>query len=378
MHKPIPISFYTVKIHSRCNLNCTYCFEYNLGNDSWKSKPKEMSLAIFKQLVERIKEHAIDYHMQRFSITFHGGEPLLRKPKFFEEAAEICRVAFEGKFQVDLGVQTNATIVSLDHIKVFKKYGIFVGTSLDGPPEINDKFRIYKNGDGSHDDALKGLNLLRLTENKAIWGGNLSVINVKSSPKETYKYLSSLNPPTLDFLEPDAHWEKFPLGKASAMSTEYGDWLIELFDIWFDNDSEIPIRKFDTIIREILGTIGTAEYFGISPVSLITISTDGDYEAVDQIKVVGEDAEKFHLNVFDNALDDVFNKKLFMDRQKGFDALSDECKKCEFSKSCGGGYFPHRYSHSRGFLNPSVYCSDYKKLFTHIRNKIQKEINHEL
>lgn len=335
-----------------------------------------MSLAIFKQLIERIKEHAFDYNMQRFSITFHGGEPLLRKPKFFQEAAEVCRDAFEGKFQVDLGVQTNATIISIEHIKVFKKYGIIVGTSLDGPLETNDKFRIYKNGDGSHDDALKGLTLLRLPENKAIWGGNLSVINVKSSPRETFNYLSSLCPPLLDFLEPDAHWEKLPCGKASSCSTEYGDWLIELFDIWFDSDSKIPIRKFDTIIHEMIGAGGTAEYFGISPVSLITISTDGEYEAVDQIKVVGEDAEKFHLNVFDNALDDVFNKKLFIDRQKGFAALSNECKKCEFSKSCGGGYFPHRYSNSNSFLNPSIYCSDYKKLFSHIRNRLQQEIDH--
>ena len=336
-----------------------------------------MSLDVFKQLVLRIKEHVLNFKIKRLSISFHGGEPLLRKPSFFKEAAEICRNEFYEKCIIDLGVQTNATLLSLEHIKVFKEYGILVGTSLDGSAETNNMFRIHKNGNGSHDDAIKGISLLRLRENRSVWGGNLAVINVKSSPAGTLAYLSSLNPPMLDFLEPDGHWEKIPHGKHSAESTEYADWLIEAFDVWFDGDTQIPIRRFEAILQGMVGASGSVEYFGTEPVSLITIATDGAYEAVDQIKVVGDGIEKLHLNVFENTLDSVFEKKLFLDRQGGVTALSDECQRCEFKQSCGGGYYPHRFSKKNGFLNPSIYCADYKKLFLHIKNKLQKELNED-
>ena len=39
-----PINEFIIKIASRCNLNCTYCYEYNQGDDSWKRASKFMSL----------------------------------------------------------------------------------------------------------------------------------------------------------------------------------------------------------------------------------------------------------------------------------------------------------------------------------------------
>ena len=55
-----------VKFASPCNLNCTYCYEYNTGDDSWKKKPKFISLKGFPHnalkcedatLIEWIEEH---------------------------------------------------------------------------------------------------------------------------------------------------------------------------------------------------------------------------------------------------------------------------------------------------------------------------------
>ena len=36
------IDSYVVKVASRCNLDCTYCYEYNLGDDTWKHQPRFM------------------------------------------------------------------------------------------------------------------------------------------------------------------------------------------------------------------------------------------------------------------------------------------------------------------------------------------------
>ena len=47
--------------------------------------------------------------------------------------------------------------------------------------------------------------------------------------------------------------------------------------------------------------------------------------------------------------------------------LSATCRHCPVVTSCGGGLYAHRYRSGSGFLNPSVYCADLKKIITHVR-----------
>ena len=176
-------------------------------------------------------------------------------------------------------------------------------------------------------------------------------------------------------LEPDGNWSKLPPNKASSVSTEYGEWLIQAFDYWFDTCSDVKLRRFEEIIEHLLGGSGSTEYFGVEPANLITIATDGAYEAVDQIKSAYDGAEDIGLNVFDHSLEQVVSHPLIQQRLIGLKALSDECLACEHKFTCGGGYYPHRYKESNGFKNPSIYCADYKLLFAHIRNRLKMELN---
>jgi uncharacterized protein len=50
-----PIIELVVKIASRCNLNCKYCYEYNMGDDTWKRASKFMTNDVAKQLGKRIQ-----------------------------------------------------------------------------------------------------------------------------------------------------------------------------------------------------------------------------------------------------------------------------------------------------------------------------------
>ena len=40
-----------VKVASRCNLNCTYCYVYNMGDNSYKLQPKFMSIETIKKII---------------------------------------------------------------------------------------------------------------------------------------------------------------------------------------------------------------------------------------------------------------------------------------------------------------------------------------
>ena len=114
----------------------------------------------------------------------------------------------------------------------------------------------------------------------------------------------------------------------------------------------------------LIGGNGRVEYFVTAPVNLITIATDGDYEAVDQIKSAYDGAEKLNLNVYTHSLYDARKSKLIKERLETEKALSSICKKCKYKISCGGGYFPHRYNVNNNYNNPSIYCEDYKKFET--------------
>lgn len=74
-----------VKIASRCNLNCSYCFMYNLGDETYKLQPKFMKEDTVDQILRQTKKYIIRHDKKYFTFLFHGGEPLLVNPSFFIE-----------------------------------------------------------------------------------------------------------------------------------------------------------------------------------------------------------------------------------------------------------------------------------------------------
>lgn len=367
-----PITDFTVKVHSRCNLNCDYCYEYNQGNSGWTRKPKFMSMPVFRRLCERIAEHfAANDQIGKPFISFHGGEPLMRPPEFFDEAMTLAREIIP---KVLFGLQTNGTLLQPEFVDVFLKHGLRAGVSLDGPEVINDRHRVDHQGRGSFQRLMRGLEHLRRARGRDAWGGLLSVIDVETDPIEQIEFFAGLDPPQIDLLEPDGNWEKLPPGKRSPESTEFADWLIRAFDHWFEHRSNLRLRRFDEILEQMLGGIGSVEYFGVEPVSLITVATDGAYEAVDQIKSAFDGAEVLGLNVHEHSLDEVVRHPKVQERLTGVAALSEKCRQCRYKLPCGGGYYPHRYSKANGFMNPTIYCADYLRLFDHISVRLQEEL----
>lgn len=308
--------------------------------------------------------------------SFHGGEPLLRSPEFFRRAAEHARSAFGARnIAIEFGMQSNATLLTGEMADVLAELEIGIGISMDGPENVHNEFRVYSTGESSYADVLKGLGHLLAPERRKIWGGFLSVINLNHDPIPIFDHLASFDPPSLDFLEPHGAWNKLPTGKTSPGDTRYGDWLIRLFDYWYESPAaRIPIRKFEEIIEHMFGGRGSLESFGLEAVDLMTIATDGAYETVDCVKAAHPAAEKLGLNIFDNTLDEVLLHPMIANRQTGLDALAPRCVECDLVTVCGGGYFAHRYSPENDFRNPTIYCADYAKLIRHIKNRVQQSL----
>ena len=74
---PAPFREFVVKIHSRCDLSCDYCYMYEMADQSWRDQPMRMSPQIADRTAIRIGEHARAHQLPAVSLILHGGEPLL-------------------------------------------------------------------------------------------------------------------------------------------------------------------------------------------------------------------------------------------------------------------------------------------------------------
>jgi len=224
---------------------------------------------------------------------------------------------------------------------------------------------------------MENFRFLHSPEGKHIFAGCLTVIDPDSDPLRVFDHLLSLKPKVIDFLLPHANWDNIPSRKRRDPDalTPFADWLIPIFDHWFETCShKVAIRVFEEIIEHLAGGRGSLESLGTEPVNLIFIASNGDIEAVDTLKSIpGQQVLGMSLNK--HSFDDVLAHPKYVMRQMGVRGLCDTCRHCPIVGTCGGGYLPHRWSSANDFENPSVYCSDLKKLIFHIRDRVMNRIN---
>ena len=121
--RPTPFHEFVIKIHSRCDLACDYCYMYEMSDQSWRDQPVRMSVEIASRTAERIGEHARAHGLTAVSLILHGGEPLLAGRDLISHIAEGVKAAVGG-IEVDLRVQTNGVGLSDSYLRLFEKLDV--------------------------------------------------------------------------------------------------------------------------------------------------------------------------------------------------------------------------------------------------------------
>src|SRR5262249_1483306 len=75
--RPTPFRQFILKIHSRCNLACDYCYMYEMADQGWRDQPRRMTRATISLITSRIAEHVRTHRIPEIDLVLHGGEPLL-------------------------------------------------------------------------------------------------------------------------------------------------------------------------------------------------------------------------------------------------------------------------------------------------------------
>jgi len=367
-HHAVPFRQFILKVHSRCNLSCSYCYVYEMADQSWRGLPQRMSQPVAGRTVERIAEHVERHALPSVDVVLHGGEPLLTGAEWLTSFVGSLRA--QVRVPVHVAVQTNGTLLDRPMLAALKHLRIKVGVSLDGDAEATGRHRRYANGRNSFGAVADGLDLLRSQEFADCYSGILCTIDVANDPLSTYEALLKFRPPALDLLLPHANWSSPPSGAG------YAGWLIRVFERWYTAPrQETRIRLFSELIQLVLGHPGEVEGLGLLPSTLIVIDTDGSVKQLDSLSSAYPGAADTGLNVMSGSFDDALDHPTTVARQIGADALAPECRACPVMEICGGGLYPHRFRHGDGFRNRSVYCQDLLRLITHVRDRVAGDLS---
>ncbi|AEV82391.1 Fe-S oxidoreductase [Actinoplanes sp. SE50] len=365
-----------LKIHSRCNLACDYCYVYQHVDQSWRDRPRVMSRADIDLAVARIAEHAGKHDLPYLAVILHGGEPLLAGPDVIDYIVRAVRGAITSHTKVAFGVQTNGLLLDDAYLELFATHRIRVGVSLDGPATANDRHRRFPNGRGSHAGVARALRRLNEARHRPLFGGILCTVDVTNDPLDVYHHLLAFDPPELDFLLPHGNWDRPPPERGPDPGrTPYADWLIPIFDRWYESPApQTRVRLFESLVSLLLGGPGGIEGLGLGRVDLVTVETDGTLEQGDALKTAAPGAPATGLHVRWHSFDDYLEHPGARARQSGVDGLSATCRRCPLVEVCGGGLYAHRYSSLTGFDNPSVYCADLATLIRHAADRLATDL----
>lgn len=365
----VPISEYVVKVASRCDLACDYCYVYTMADQSWRTRPLFPSPDTVAAMARRIAEHTDKHGLPEISVALHGGEPLLAGADRIIGLVTTIRHACPT--DVDVRLQTNGVLLDEAMLRSLGTHGIRIGVSVDGNQLQHDRHRRRHDGRGSWEATARALTLLR--DNEDLYSGLLCVVDLANDPVEVYESLLAFAPPVVDFLLPQANWLVPP--PRNGAEAPYADWLIAVFDRWYYVPRrETRVRLFEEVIHLLLGGRGVSDRLGLSPVAYLVIDTDGSFQQADMLKSTAPGAPETGLSVFDHTVDDVLEHPGIRARQAGLDALADTCRQCALVRICGGGDYTHRFGTDDGFRHPSVYCPDLQRFIRHVAGRVRSDL----
>lgn len=363
-------SSFLVKLASRCNLDCDYCYVYHHADQSWRSMPKFLCTEHREAFADRLAEYIRYSELKHCAVILHGGEPLLAGAQVLAEFATLLRQTCT--IPVDVSLQTNGLLLTEQALETLAAADIGVSLSLDGPRAANDKHRLTRKGRSSFEATEQAL--VRLQRYPSIFAGVIAVVDASTSAHELFEYFDQFTIPRLDFLLPDAHWLRPPPGRNQDPGL-YEQWLVNAFDAWFDHYAHIPLRTFEALLDVCAGLPSGTDAFGFGDVSLLSIETDGSYHDLDVLKVTQDGITRLAGNVIDTPIAEVATSAAIAQHRRHLrkEGLSQICQSCEIVDICGGGSLPHRYS-DNGFVNPTVYCNEMKRLVAHISHRLNEHL----
>ena len=130
-----------------CNFACTYCYQ-----DQYSNPDQGLSNDVIDAFFTYVQK---EFSGRKKYITIFGGEPLLNSPKQKELITHVLKRSAEAKLEVSVvtngySLEEYSTILSKGNIREIQ-------VTLDGTEKVHNNRRFLKNGDGTFDKIVRGI-----------------------------------------------------------------------------------------------------------------------------------------------------------------------------------------------------------------------------
>jgi uncharacterized protein len=347
-----------------CNLGCHYC--YYLQKERFYPEGESFRMAD-DLLEEYVVQHINATPGSLINFSWHGGEPTLLGLEYFRKIVALQRKHQPAGRSITNGLQTNGTLLDEDWCRFLAAERFTVGLSLDGPQEMHDCYRVTRGQKPSHEQAMRGYELLR---QHRIPCTILCVVHAQNvqQPTQVYRFFKELKAEHVEFLplveaRPD---EEGGVSSRTVPAEALGNFLCTIFDEWVSQDIErVNVQIFDEAARTAFGQEHALCLFRKTCGDVPVVEHNGDFFSCDHFV----DAEHRLGNIRETPLVDLLENPV----QRAFgqakwDTLPRCCQTCEVREMCHGGCPKDRFLHTPdGETGLNYLCAGYRRFFTHCR-----------
>ena len=367
-HPPLRLRTLVLLLTTSCNLACRYCYEDREegcasagdgrggpGAAAGGGTPREMSLESLRGGVAYLLEHAgAD---RKVSVTFFGGEPLLRFPLIRSAVGEARRMATERGKEISFSITTNGTLLTRETAGFLKENGISVCLSIDGPREIHDRNRPYASGRGSYEDVARGIELLMENRNGFPVAARVTLGRGAVDVRKTFDHLRGLGFDEVGFAPASA-----AEGSPSALTEEelcaVMDGFRDLADGYVDDVRERRVPAFSNM-SQILALIHRGDpmpYPCGAGIGMLAVDPSGAFYPCHRLCGIGDSFGGPEAGISEEA------RGRFLDGARR--RRESACDACWAKNFCSGGCYHDAYLRQGDLFAPSLhYCRWIKELF---------------
>lgn len=354
-----PVQVLTVQATSLCNLDCNYCYLPN------RKINKTLNPELIPHIFRNIEQSGIFSDYVYWS--WHAGEPLAAGIDFYRNSTRLIRQNKPENLQLGIGMQTNGTLITNDFAHFFKQNGYKVGISIDGPAEIHNHNRVFRNKKGSHDACMRGIGMLKKQGIPFHCICVLSDYSLKF-PEEIYRFFQKLGPTGVAFSaeEVEGIHHKSSLDNAESIG-QFEAFFSKVFLLHRQEGEPFQIREWNKFGRdddtEIIN--GTTV-----PFSHLSIDTDGFYSTFSPELLSIKNHPSFSNFIFGHITTDPVIECI---QNPGFQKAYNEiqlgvslCKNsCHYFGTCGGGMVSNKLFENGSFNSSKTLACLYmeRKLF---------------
>ncbi len=332
-----PIGLVVVQATSLCNLDCSYCYLPDRQNK------RVFDLDLLPLLMGRILESP--YCGPEFSLVWHAGEPLTLPCGWYDEATDIIHRTLRehqaDEICFDQHVQTNATLINDHWCDCFRRNRIVVGISLDGPEEIHDAHRRFRNGRGSHALAMKGIEALQRND---VPFHCISVVTAAAmeQPERMYRFFRDHGIVEVGFnVEEQEGINTTSSMQGKEREEQYRQFLRTFWQLSEQDGFPVVLREFDQVIGLIQENQRMTQNELNRPFSILSVDWQGNFSTFDPelLSVASDTYGSFNLgNLRDMTLVESTRTAQFIRLWGEMSSGVEKCQaSCEYFGFCGGG-----------------------------------------